>query len=116
MIPGMTAPDSLPSSPLLEISPYEVEGGHIIGRDPRKIAAHEFDGAGLAGRPVLEVIKAKCLDCSAGATDEVRKCVSIGCALWPYRMGANPFRTVTLSDDERERRRARLASRREAGR
>ena len=93
---------------LLEISPYEVDGSHRIGRDPRKIPAHEFDGAGMSGRPMLDVLRAKCLDCSAGAADEVRKCVSVGCALWPYRMGSNPFRSVTLSDEERERRRARL--------
>ena len=34
---------------LLEESPFEVDGGHVIGRDPRKIPAHEFDGAGIAG-------------------------------------------------------------------
>jgi hypothetical protein len=94
---------------LLEISPFDVDGAHRIGRDPRKIAAHEFDGAGLTGRPILSVIREKCLDCSAGQTDEVRKCVAVTCALWPYRMGSNPFRSVTLSDEERERRRARLA-------
>jgi hypothetical protein len=93
---------------LLEISPYDVDGAHRIGRDPRKVAAREFDGAGIAGRPILDVIRAKCLDCSAGQTDEVRKCVVAACALWPYRMGSNPFRSVTLSDAERERRRARL--------
>jgi hypothetical protein len=33
------------SSILLETSPFEVDGGHVIGRDPRKIPAHEFQGA-----------------------------------------------------------------------
>jgi hypothetical protein len=32
---------------LLEVSPYEVDDGHVIGRDPRKIPAHEFDGLEL---------------------------------------------------------------------
>jgi hypothetical protein len=81
---------------LLEKSPYEVDGGHLIGRNPRKIPAHEFDGAGIAGKPVLSVIRDKCLDCCAGHVDEVRKCVAVGCALWPYRMGSNPFRTINL--------------------
>jgi len=22
---------------------------------------------------------------------EIRRCTSIGCALWPYRLGKNPF-------------------------
>ena len=96
---------------LLEKSPYDVDGGHLIGRDPRKIGAHEFDGSGIAGRPILSVIREKCLDCCVGAADEVRKCVAVGCALWPYRMGSNPFRTVNLTDEERERRRDRLKAR-----
>jgi hypothetical protein len=93
---------------LLEISPFDVDGAQVIGRDPRKIPAHEFDGAGLTGRPILSVIRDKCLDCCCGQEAEVRKCVAVTCALWPYRMGSNPFRSVNLSDEERERRRARL--------
>jgi hypothetical protein len=98
------------STILLENSPYEVDGGHLIGRDPRKIPAHDFDGTGIAGRPVLSVIRDKCVDCSGGRADEVRKCVAVDCALWPYRMASNPFRTVNLTDEERERRRNRLKS------
>jgi hypothetical protein len=71
----------------------------------------------MAGRPILDVIRAKCLDCSAGQADEVRKCVAVTCALWPYRMGSNPFRTVNLAEEERERRRSRIVGmRREASR
>ena len=102
---------------LLEISPYEVDGAHRIGRDPRKIPAHEFDEAGIAGRPILSVIRDKCIDCCCGQEAEVRKCVSVKCTLWPYRMGSNPFRVVNLSDEERERRRSRIAGlKREAAR
>src|SRR5258708_8012199 len=39
--------------------------------------------------PIMKVIRAKCIDCSAGSEAEVRKCVAINCALWPYRMGSN---------------------------
>jgi hypothetical protein len=46
---------------------------------------------GHTKRSMLGVIRAKCLDCSHTA-NEVRKCVSTGCPLWPYRMGTNPFR------------------------
>jgi hypothetical protein len=35
--------------------------------------------------------RAKCLDCSGGNDAEVRKCTAVGCALWPLRMGLNPF-------------------------
>jgi len=92
---------------LTEQSPFAVDGGERIGRDPRRIAINEFDAAGIVCSPILAVVRAKCLDCCGGQSDEVRKCISIRCALWPYRMGSNPFRTVNLTDEERERRRAR---------
>jgi len=92
---------------LLEVSPVAADGGHLIGRDPRRITADQFDQAGIESAPVLAVIKAKCLDCCVGQADEVRKCVLVRCPNWPYRMGVNPFRTVKLSDEERARRAAR---------
>jgi hypothetical protein len=39
--------------------------------------------------PLLRVIRAKRLDCSAGVDGEIRKCTAIECAPWLYR---NPFR------------------------
>jgi hypothetical protein len=39
----------------------------------------------------LKVIREKCIDCSGGSLVEVRRCHLIKCALWPFRMGANPF-------------------------
>jgi hypothetical protein len=100
---------------LLEISPFGVDGGELIGRDPRQIAAHEFDVAGIAGAPILDVIRAKCLDCCVEQADEVRKCVAFSCPNWPYRMGANPFRTPrVLTEEQRERSAAALARARTA--
>jgi hypothetical protein len=91
---------------LLEPSPILGDGGHLIGRDPRKIGADEFDHAGIASMPILSVIRAKCLECCVQQADEVRKCVSTKCPNWPYRMGVNPFRVVNISDEERARRSA----------
>ena len=106
------------ASPILhEVSPFDVDGGEIIGRDPRKITVAEFDQAGIAGAPLLDVIRAKCLDCSNEQSEEVRKCVAYSCANWPYRMGSNPFRAVNLTEEELEKRRARgraLAAKRNA--
>jgi len=99
---------------LLEKSPFGVDGGELIGRDPRQIAAHEFDGAGIAVAPILDVIRAKCLDCCVEQADEVRKCVLFSCPNWPYRMGANPFRAVKLTDADRARRSERLRAANEA--
>ena len=45
----------------------------------------------LQAEPILKVIRRKCIDCSADQPAEVRNCPVTACALWPYRMGKNPF-------------------------
>ena len=100
---------------LLEPSPYESDGGELVGRDPRKIPVEEFAKAGLEGHPILTVLRAKCLDCVAQQESEVRKCVLVTCPNWPYRMGANPFRAAReLTDEQREKSAAALARARAA--
>jgi hypothetical protein len=42
-------------------------------------------------RPILKAIREKCIDCSGGSPGEVRRCPVRQCALWPYRMGTNPY-------------------------
>ena len=100
---------------LLEPSPYEADGGELIGRDPRKIPVEAFNQAGLEGHPLLQVIRAKCLDCCCQQEVEVRKCVVVLCPNWPYRMNANPFRAAReLTDEQREKSAAALARARAA--
>lgn len=66
----------------------------------------ETKGEGKKSTP-LRAIRAKCLDCVLGSSNEVQLCpMENKCALWPFRFGKNP--NVKLSDEERERRR-RLA-------
>ena len=77
-------------NPLLMLSPYEADAGHLIGRDPRDLSAAEF-GAHLPDAMTgLRAIRAKCLDCAHTAA-EVRKCVVTDCPLWPLRMGTKPL-------------------------
>jgi hypothetical protein len=67
--------------------------------------------------PLLRVIRAKCIDCSGGSESEARKCTAIGCALWPYRMASNPFRTPReMTEEQREAAAANLAAARARGR
>jgi len=40
----------------------------------------------------IKAIRAKCLDCAAGSSNEVRLCTVAGCPLYPYREGRSPFR------------------------
>lgn len=47
---------------------------------------------GHGKRPLLKIIRDKCLDCCCQLRSEVRNCIIPQCPLWPYRMGTNPFR------------------------
>lgn len=72
---------------LLERSKDE---GELIGRDPRLVSAQEYEDAGIERIVGMKAIRLKCLDCCAGYSAEVRKCVSTDCVLWPLRMGTKP--------------------------
>lgn len=66
------------------------EGGESYGRDPREMSRADLEKLGFSKQPLLRAIRAKCADC-ATSDAEVRKCVSVSCALWVYRMGTDPF-------------------------
>lgn len=76
--------------PFLAPSPYESDGGEIIGRDPRTISETEWRAVSADVVVGMRAIRAKCLDCCARNAAEVRKCVMVDCALWPLRMGVQP--------------------------
>lgn len=63
----------------------------------------------------VKAIRAKCLECSCGAVSEIKKCLITNCALFPFRLGKNPYRAQNLSDEARaarvERGRAMAAAR-----
>ena len=40
----------------------------------------------------VKAIREKCLDCCCGSANEVSMCVITDCALYPFRMGKNPYR------------------------
>lgn len=46
----------------------------------------------LRGTNPMHAIRRKCLDCACGQPGEIRNCEIMSCALWPYRLGRNPFR------------------------
>ncbi len=75
---------------LLEPSPYAADGGEKVGRLPRKIPVGVLRELRHPESPI-KAIRANCVDCSGGQVAEVRKCVAVSCALWPFRMGVNPF-------------------------
>jgi hypothetical protein len=56
---------------------------------------------GFEPTPVLKAIRAKCLDCAGGSHAEIADCLVKSCALYPFRMGANPWR-AEASEAQRE--------------
>ena len=58
----------------------------------------------------VKAIRLKCIDCSGGSKKEVQLCTARNCALYPFRMGRNPFRSVReLSEEQRIAAAERLA-------
>ena len=88
------------------------QSGEVVGKDPRKISKEVLEGNYENTSPT-EAIRSKCLDCCHTA-QEVRYCASVNCALWPFRMGKNPFRTRELSEEQRAASIERLKKAREA--
>ncbi len=56
----------------------------------------------------VKAIRAKCLDCCCGSTEEVKQCPCEACALHSFRFGKNPYRTKR---EYTEKEKAALASR-----
>lgn len=63
----------------------------------------------------LKAIKARCIDCCGGNYNFVKECPSVGCALYPFRKGRNPFRVKrVLTEEQRQAAAERLAKARNA--
>ena len=94
---------------LLEISPFQVDEGERIGKVPTEVPSSILALKFSAHNP-QKAIRDKCLDCCCGNASEVRKCTAADCALWPFRMGTNPFRKKReLSPQQKRERAERLA-------
>ena len=57
----------------------------------------------------VKAIRAYCLECVCGSSEEVKRCHIEKCPLYPFRFGKNPFRTKREYTDEQ---RQVMASRR----
>ena len=76
----------------IDIATEDGPDGHRIGRDPRRMTQDDLRAIGHEPMPLLEVVRARCLDCCGGSAGEVRKCMAPDCPSWPHRMGTNPWR------------------------
>jgi hypothetical protein len=92
----------------LEISPFQSDGGELIGKHPRDVPSEMLSLKFRVQNP-LKALRERCLDCCCGSASEVRKCVSVDCPSWPFRMSTNPFRKKReLSSEEKRERAERL--------
>ena len=44
-----------------------------------------------AYRTPAQAMMVHCIRCKDNSFTDVRFCKSVGCSLWPYRLGTNPF-------------------------
>ena len=72
------------------------------------MSTDELRALGHAKMPILKAIREKCLDCSGGSRAEVKDCLVPKCALYPFRLGKNPWRRE-LSEATRDLRRQNAA-------
>jgi hypothetical protein len=80
-------------APYLEVSAIAADAGEKVGKLPGSISVALLKALGCPTSPI-KAIRAKCLECCCGDASEVRKCVAVDCALWPMRMGHNPFHAL----------------------
>ena len=93
-----------------ELRLLESVGGVLVGRVPSEVP-RDLLSLNFRQKNPVKAIREKCLDCCSGAKSEIRKCVSTDCPIWPFRMGANPFRKkMVLTAEEKERRTQRIRS------
>lgn len=74
--------------------------GVPVGRDPRRMDAVELEALGRPRISRGDAIRAKCIECAGNSPAEVRRCGAIDCALWPFRMGTDPYREKREMSDE----------------
>ena len=77
--------------------------GEMMSNEPDRSSKDYIRQIAPQAPSPLKSIRQKCLDCVGGSPNEIRECPSTNCALWPYRMGRNPY--LELSEEEKERRR-----------
>ena len=61
----------------------------------------------------LKAIQVFCFECCGGEKQDVKECTAKACALYPYRLGKNPYRKsreYTEEEKEKLKERAKKAS------
>jgi hypothetical protein len=67
----------------------------------KRVPTEELTKLGHSKQSPIKAIREKCLDCCCGSSMEVKLCTVTRCALWPFRLGSNPW--FNVSDIMREK-------------
>jgi hypothetical protein len=68
----------------------EVVAAHKENRE-LELSGAQLTWLGHRKQNPVKVMRTFCLACMGGNSAEVRRCTSPACALFPYRLGTNPF-------------------------
>ena len=64
-------------------------------------------------RNPVKAIRANCLDCMGGSSNEVKLCPVSYCPLFPFRFGKNPYRRSEITEEQRKIKSERMKKLRE---
>ena len=91
----------------------DATAGCLVGKVPRNLSGADLEAMGRPRVSRGDAIRAKCLDCVCGVAIEVKRCGMLDCALWPFRMGTDPYR-AEMSDERKQAARERFSKARAA--
>jgi hypothetical protein len=65
-------------------------------RTPVELEGRELRALGHVKKSAARAIRELCVDCHGGETPqsakaEIAGCLSVGCAVWPFRYGRSPY-------------------------
>lgn len=108
-----TAPAQQPAAPVVRrvrapATQAAAPAQEVAERDEPESGSYKTDYAAVIKRyedkvkNPMTAIRARCIQCTNGQVSEVKLCATKTCALWPFRMGENPFNKKTRERMERE--------------
>ncbi|MEI7606184.1 MAG: hypothetical protein WCJ64_02245 [Rhodospirillaceae bacterium] len=82
--------------------------GDERGLDPREMTPADLEALNHQAMPASKAIRLHCVECSGCSAVEARMCVTVGCNLWPFRLGVSPWKAERqLTEEQREAARER---------
>ncbi len=82
--------------------------GDERGLDPRDLSPADLEALNHQAMPASKAIRLHCVECSGGSAVEARMCVTVGCSLWPFRLGVSPWKAERqFTEEQREAARER---------